>query len=85
VARVEGLPLSAVRAAAAATRTGRTFLGWARFPVVAVSRSGGGYEVRLADLRYARPGRARFGAVAIRIPGAVSSSASSPLSPQESP
>jgi len=84
VRRDEGLDLPAVRAAAAATSDGRIFLDWARFPVFEVLRAGRGYEVRIADARYTLSGRARFGAVAIPVPGAVSSSASAhPL--QESP
>ena len=72
------------RAAAAATPRGRTFLAWARFPVFEVLHTGAGAEVLLADARYTLSGRARFGAVAITLPGAVSSP---PLSHpvQESP
>jgi inner membrane protein len=68
-----GVDDPAVRAAAAATWRGRTFLGWARFPRYDVLRAGDGYEVLLADVRYTLSGRARFGAVAIRLPGAISS------------
>ena len=68
-----GVPDPGVRAAAAATVTGRTFLSWARFPVFEVLRSGDGYEVLLADARYTLSGRARFGAVAIPVRRAVSS------------
>ncbi len=79
-----GVDDPAVRAAAAATWTGRTFLDWARFPVWDVLRAGDGFEVLLADARYTLSGRARFGAVAIRVPRAISSP--SPGDPiQESP
>jgi inner membrane protein len=73
VQRYVGVNAPAVRAAAAATRTGRIFLGWARFPVYEVLPSASGYEVLLADARYTLSGRARFGAVAIQVPRAVSS------------
>ncbi len=73
VQRYAGLDAPAVRAAAAATRTGRIFLDWARFPVYDVVPSASGYEVLLADARYTLSGRARFGAVAIPVPRAVSS------------
>jgi inner membrane protein len=72
------------RAAAAATPRGRTFLSWARFPVYDVRKTGDGYEVLLADARYTLSGRARFGAVAIPLPRAISSLPSSPPV-QESP
>ncbi|HTT66948.1 MAG TPA: metal-dependent hydrolase [Gemmatimonadales bacterium] len=85
IARYAGLDAPAVRAAAAATDTGRIFLGWARFPVYEVLRSGGGYEVLLADARYTLSGRARFGAVAIRVPRGLSSPPTPPHPPQESP
>ncbi len=75
IPRDRGLDLPAVRAAAAATWRGRTFLGWARFPLFDVERAGAGYVVRLADARYTLNGRARFGAVAIPVPGTVSSPA----------
>ncbi len=84
IPRDAGLDLPAVRAAAAATPTGRIFLDWARFPVFEVVRAGSAYEVLLADARYTLSGRARFGAVAIPVPGAVSSSATA-HPPQESP
>ena len=84
VPRATGLDEPAVRAAAAATRQGRIFLDWARFPVVDVVPAGTGYEVLMADARYTLSGHARFGAVAIRVPRAVSSPRSR-TSPQESP
>jgi inner membrane protein len=84
VPRFTGLNLPAVRSAAAATRTGRVFLGWARFPVTDVVATGGGYEVLIADARYTLSGYARFGAVAIPIGAAVSSAPTRPPS-QESP
>jgi inner membrane protein len=84
VPEFSGVDDAGARAAAAATPRGRTFLAWARFPVYDVLRSGDGYEVLLADARYTLSGRARFGAVAIPLPGAISSPPSShPL--QESP
>jgi len=73
VQRYSGVDAPAARAAAAATRTGRIFLGWARFPVYEVLRSASGYEVLLVDARYTLSGRARFGAVAIPVRRAVSS------------
>ena len=73
VRRYIGVDAPEARAAAAATWQGRTFLGWARFPVYEVLRAGDGYEVLLADARYTLSGRARFGAVAIIVPRAVSS------------
>jgi len=89
VERYTGVDAPAVRAAAAATDQGRIFLAWARFPVYEVLRSGEGWEVLLADARYTLSGRARFGAVAIRVPRAVSSPPTSPPPPphppQESP
>jgi hypothetical protein len=84
VARDGGADVPAARAAAAATRTGRVFLDWARFPVFDVRRAGAGYEVLIADARYTLSGRARFGAVAIPVAGAVSSSPSPPPA-QETP
>ncbi|HVM42435.1 MAG TPA: metal-dependent hydrolase [Gemmatimonadales bacterium] len=84
VPRYGGLDEPAVRAAAAATRTGRIFLDWARFPVWDVLTTPSGYEVLLADARYTLSGRARFGAVAIPVPRAISSPAP-PTSPRESP
>ena len=84
VPRETGLDAPAVRAAAAATPVGRIFLDWARFPVFDVVPVITGYEVLLADARYTLSGRARFGAVAITVPRAVSSP--SPRTPaQESP
>ncbi len=84
VPRESGLDAPAVRAAAAATRAGRIFLDWARFPVFDVVPTTAGYEVLLADARYTLSGRARFGAVAIMVPRAISSPpAVNP--PQESP
>ena len=74
VMRATGLPAPAVRAYAAATRAGRIFLDWARFPVVDVVPVANGYEVLMADARYTLSGRARFGAVAIPVPATVSSS-----------
>jgi inner membrane protein len=68
-----GVDAPEARAAAAADWRGRTFLGWARFPVYDVLRDPTGYEVLLADARYTLSGRARFGAVAIHVPGAISS------------
>jgi inner membrane protein len=73
VPRYTGVDAPAARAAAAADWRGRIFLGWARFPVYEVLREPAGYEVLLADARYTLSGRARFGAVAIRVPRAVSS------------
>ncbi len=84
IPRVTGLDVPAARAAAAGTPAGRIFLDWARFPVFEVVRSGAGYEVLLADARYTLSGRARFGAVAIPVPGTVSSSPAAHLL-QESP
>ena len=84
IERYTGVNAPAARAAAAATWQGRTFLGWARFPVYEVLRAGDGWEVLLADARYTLSGRARFGAVAIRVPRTVSSPSPSPP-PQESP
>jgi inner membrane protein len=84
VLQFTGVDAPDVRAAAAATPRGRTFLAWARFPVFDVLRTGAGYEVLLADARYTLSGRARFGAVAIPLPRAVSSP-SSTHPPQESP
>ena len=53
--------------AAAATITGRRFLGWARFPSFSIDSSTGGYVVHIVDLRYAlRPG-ARFGSVSVDV------------------
>jgi len=84
VRRDTGLDAPAVRAAAAATRPGRIFLDWARFPIFDVVPAADGYEVLLADARYTLSGRARFGAVAIMVPRTVSSPpAVNP--PQESP
>jgi inner membrane protein len=78
VPEFSGVDDDAVRAAAAATAHGRTFLAWARFPLYDVLRTGAGYEVLLADARYTLSGRSRFGAVAIPLRGAVSSSPSPP-------
>jgi inner membrane protein len=77
--RFSGMDAPAVRAAAAATARGRTFLGWARFPVYQVLHAADGYEVLLADARYTLSGRARFGAVAIRVPRAISSPPANPV------
>lgn len=76
VSRFTGVNAPEARAAAAATWQGRTFLVWARFPVYEVLRAGDGYEVLLADARYTLSGRARFGAVAIPVPRAISSPSS---------
>jgi len=84
VPRYRGPNDPAVRAAAAATRTGRIFLDWARFPVWDVLTTPSGYEVLLADARYTLSGRARFGAVAIPVPRAISSP-SSRTPPEVSP
>jgi len=73
VRRYAGVDAPEARAAAGETWQGRAFLGWARFPVYEVLRAGTGYEVLLADARYTLSGRARFGAVAIPLPRAVSS------------
>jgi inner membrane protein len=60
-----GRPANPAVAAAAATVTGRRFLGWARFPTFSVESGSGGDMVHIMDLRYAnRPG-VRFGAVTI--------------------
>jgi len=75
VQRLAGVDAPDARAAAAADWRGRTFLGWARFPVYDVLREPSGYEVLLADARYTLSGRARFGAVAIHVPRAISSPA----------
>ncbi len=75
VQRFTGVDAPEARAAAVADWRGRTFLGWARFPVYEVLREPSGYEVLLADARYTLSGRARFGAVAIHVPRAVSSPA----------
>jgi inner membrane protein len=84
IERFTGVDAREIRAAAAATWRGRTFLGWARFPVYEVLREPDGYEVLLADARYTLSGRARFGAVAIHVPRAISSpSSANPL--QERP
>ena len=84
VRRETGLDAPAVRAAAAATRAGRIFLDWARFPVMDVVPVSTGYQVYLADARYGLGGRSRFGKVAIFIPQTISSPpAVNP--PQESP
>jgi len=74
VQRFTGADVPEARAAAAADSRGRTFLGWARFPVYEVLREPAGYEVLLADARYTLSGRARFGAVAIHVPRTISSS-----------
>ena len=84
VQRFTGVDAPAVRAAAAATRTGRIFLDWARFPVWEVVRTPAGYEVLLADARYTLSGRARFGAVAISVPREISSPVP-PTPPREFP
>jgi inner membrane protein len=76
VPRYIGVDAPEARAAAAETWKGRTFLDWARFPVYEVLRAGANYEVLLADARYTLSGRARFGAVAITVPRAVSSPSS---------
>jgi inner membrane protein len=73
VQRFTGVDAPGARAAAAADWRGRTFLGWARFPVYEVLRQPAGYEVLLADARYTLSGRARFGAVAIFVPRTISS------------
>jgi inner membrane protein len=39
-----------------ATRAGRAFLDWARFPTLDPARTSSGDRVRVVDLRYARPG-----------------------------
>ena len=75
VPRFAGLDAPDARAAAAADWRGRIFLDWARFPVWDVLREPAGYEVLLADARYTLSGRARFGAVAIRVPRGISSPA----------
>jgi inner membrane protein len=67
-----GRPDHPAVAAAAATREGRYFLGWTRFPTYAVeSRPEGGYLVHIVDLRYRdSPGRG-FGSVTIPVPPAL--------------
>ncbi len=52
---------------AAASESGRQFLGWARFPTAQLSRDSSGTVVHLVDLRYAT-GPERFGSVSIAIP-----------------
>jgi hypothetical protein len=49
--------------AAMKTRTGQTFLDFARFPWGQVQESGDGYEVTLRDLRFTIPGAIRPGFV----------------------
>ncbi len=63
-----GRPEHPAVAAAAATPTGRRFLGWARFPwFQLVPRGEGEFVVHLVDLRYAdRPGGG-FGTVSIPV------------------
>ncbi|MGA2383963.1 MAG: metal-dependent hydrolase [Gemmatimonadales bacterium] len=73
IQRFTGVDAPQARAAAAADWRGRIFLGWARFPVYEVLRERDGWEVLLADARYTLSGRARFGAVAIQVPGTISS------------
>jgi hypothetical protein len=73
VQRITGVDAPQARTAAAADWRGRIFLDWARFPVYEVLREPAGYEVLLADARYTLSGPARFGAVAIHVPGAISS------------
>ncbi len=82
IQRYTGADDPAARAAAAASWRGRTFLGWARFPVYEVLRAGDGWEVLLSDARYTLSGRARFGAVAIRVPRAISSPQANPTQEQ---
>jgi inner membrane protein len=54
--------------AALETPLARRFLIWARFPVFQLdSEAGGGYLVRIVDLRYARPPATGFGSVAIPV------------------
>jgi inner membrane protein len=63
-----GRPGHPAVAAAAATTSGRRFLGWARFPTYRVEpRPGGGFLVHIVDLRYAdRPG-VSFGSVSVPV------------------
>ncbi len=75
VQRYTGVDAPEARAAASTDWRARTFLAWARFPVFVVLREPGGWDVQIADARYTLSGRARFGAVAIHVPRAVSSPA----------
>lgn len=53
---------------AMATREGRQFLDWARFPYVEAERTSGGTLVHFIDARYAdRPG-VQFGALTVSVP-----------------
>jgi inner membrane protein len=70
--REEPVPLgpwgSQVVHRAMATREGRQFLEWARFPWVEAERTSGGTLVHFIDARYAdRPG-VRFGALTVSVP-----------------
>lgn len=60
-------PAHAAVAAAAATVSGRRFLGWARFPHFSVDSAGAAYLVHIVDLRYTDQADAGFGAVTIPV------------------
>lgn len=53
---------------AAATRVGKMFLSWARFPFFEVEAADDGYRVHIIDARYTVSTRARFGAVTVEVP-----------------
>jgi inner membrane protein len=76
-----GRPQHPAVAAAAATTSGRRFLGWARFPTYRVElRPDGGFVVHIVDLRYAdRPG-VSFGSVSVPValPAAAATESSGP-------
>ena len=67
-----GLPIPTIRdtttgtiAEAAATRAGRKFLIWSRFPFRDVIAVGDSVAIRLDDARYGRPGGASFASVTV--------------------
>ncbi len=53
--------------AAAATREGRAFLHWSRFPYFRIQEIDGGYRVRIVDARY----EADWASLVLDVPGAL--------------
>ena len=63
---------NAATAAALATREGKQFASWARFPFAEITNTKDSVVVRFDDARYAAPGRSSFASVVVRLPASPS-------------